>query len=148
MDAIRFEIPGDAIPQPRARSTRGGRMYTPQANGIGTFKRAVGLMARSAALAAGWTRSDAPHEIDVEAIFARPPSHLTSTGGLRKGSPAYPGHRSGDNDNLEKGVWDAITKCGAVWDDDSQIVGNQTRKRYAVAGEANRTVVTIRRLAG
>ena len=148
MDAITFEIPGDAIPQPRARSTRGGRMYTPTKNGIGTFKQAIGLMARSSAAGAGWSRSDAPHEIDIEAVFARPPSHVLASGGLRKGAPRFPGHRSGDNDNLEKGIWDAITKCGAVWGDDSQIVANQMRKRYAETGELARTVITIRRLPG
>lgn len=146
MDAITFSIPGDAIPQPRARSTRGGRMYTPTKNGIGVFKHAVGLMARATATGAGWVRSDTPHEIDIEAVFARPASHVLASGGLRNGAPRFPGRRSGDNDNLEKGVWDAITNCGAVWGDDSQIVANRMRKRYAEAGELARTIVTIRRL--
>lgn len=143
--AIRFEIPGDAVPQPRARATRTGRMYTPTRNGIDTFKQAVALMASHTAAVNGWKPSDAPHEIDVEAVFARPPSHLAKSGALRAGVPSHPGRRNGDNDNIEKGVWDAVTECGAVWLDDSQIVANSTRKRYAERGEEARTIVTIRR---
>ena len=37
----------------------------------------------------------------------------------------------GDNDNYEKGVWDAMTKVGAWWNDDEQIVENTTIKRWA-----------------
>jgi Holliday junction resolvase RusA-like endonuclease len=37
----------------------------------------------------------------------------------------------GDNDNYEKGVWDAMTKVGAWWVDDEQVVENHTRKRWA-----------------
>jgi Holliday junction resolvase RusA-like endonuclease len=59
--------------------------------------------------------------------------------------PSYPGKRNGDNDDVEKGTWDAITSCGAVWCDDSQIVANSFRKRYAAHGETARTIITIRR---
>lgn len=147
MDAtsITFEIPGDAIPQPRARFAN-GRTYTPQKNGIGVFKQAVALAATLRARLAGWELSDAPHEIDVQAVFQRPKSHLTASGELRAGSPAYPGHRNGDWDNLAKGVADAITSSGAVWRDDSQVVDGRGRKRYAGPGENPRTIVTIRRL--
>ena len=146
MDAITFEVPGPAIPQPRARSTRVGRMYTPDTNGIGAFKQAVALMAKSTAAAAGWRASDYPHEIAVECVFARPDSHLTKGGELRAGKPSYPGHRNGDWDNLAKGVQDAITKTAAIWLDDSQVVDGRCRKRYATAGEASRTIITVRRL--
>jgi Holliday junction resolvase RusA-like endonuclease len=37
----------------------------------------------------------------------------------------------GDTDNLEKGVWDAITSAGHWWADDDQIVENRTTKRWA-----------------
>lgn len=145
MEAITFEVPGPPVPQPRARATRTGRMYTPTRNGIGVFKDAICLVATSVAKRAGWTWSDAPHEIDIVAIFPRPPSHVTKSGELRAGVPSYPGKRNGDNDNIEKGVWDAITSCGAIWCDDSQIVANSMRKRYAANGEVARTIITIRR---
>lgn len=41
----------------------------------------------------------------------------------------------GDNDNHEKGVWDAMTKVGAWWKDDEQIVDNHTIKRWAAPDE-------------
>lgn len=41
----------------------------------------------------------------------------------------------GDNDNYEKGVWDAMTKVGKWWIDDDQIVHNITWKRWAYPGE-------------
>lgn len=148
MDAtsITFEIPGDPIPQPRARFAN-GRTYTPDRNGIRTYKDAIGLMAEAKARRAGWARSDAAHAVELELVFARPQSHRTKSGELRAGAPEFPGHRSGDLDNLEKGVWDAITDCAAVWDDDAQIVRSSAWKRYAGPGEAARLVVTIRRLA-
>jgi Holliday junction resolvase RusA-like endonuclease len=147
MDAtsITFTVIGAAVPQPRVRATRTGRMYTPTKNGIAVYKQAIVLATSSAARSAGWSATDDPHEIAIEAIFDRPPSHLTRSGELRGGVPAYPGRRNGDNDNIEKGVWDAVTESQAVWFDDSQIVGNSTRKRYAKPGEKARTVVVIRR---
>lgn len=147
-DTITFQVPGNAVPQPRARSTRTGRMYTPTRNGIDVFKQAISLSAALEAKRRGWRATDGPHEIHVEAVFERPPSHRTKAGELRAGVPAFPGRRAGDNDNIEKGVWDAITNSGAIWLDDCQIVGNGCRKRYAVAGEQPRTVITIRRPDG
>jgi Holliday junction resolvase RusA-like endonuclease len=149
MDAtsITFEIPGEPIPQPRARWAN-GHTYTPSKNGINVYKRAVALAATARAKFHKWDRTEGPVAIDIEAVFQRPPSHLTKGGELRAGAPGYPGRRSGDNDNIEKGVWDAITVCGAIWTDDSQIVDNRCRKRYAARGEPSRTVVTIRRQPG
>lgn len=56
--------------------------------------------------------------IDIEVVVAKP----KTTKRLRPG---------GDNDNYEKGVWDAVTKVGAWWKDDQQIVANTTIKRWA-----------------
>lgn len=148
MDAtsITFSLDGPPIPQPRPRFAN-GRTYTPTKNGIGVFKQAIQLRAAMEAKLRRWEATDAPHAIDIEAVFERPPSHLTKAGELRAGSPGYPGHRNGDWDNLAKGVQDAITNSGAIWRDDSQVVDGRCRKRYARPGEIARTVVTIRRLA-
>lgn len=51
---------------------------------------------------------------------------------------------AGDNDNYEKGLWDAMTKIGAWWKDDDQIVVNQTSKRWAYPGEEPGYRVTVR----
>lgn len=52
----------------------------------------------------------------------------------------FPG---GDNDNYEKGVWDAMTKVGRWWKDDKQIVDNRTTKRWAAPGEEPGYRVTV-----
>jgi len=146
VDAITFEIPGTPIPQPRARATRGGRMYTPGTR-VGPYKQAIGLAALSRARRAGWDTTTGPHGVEIEAVFARPPSHLAKDGSVRESAPAFPGRNCGDLDNLEKAVWDAVTVAGGVWQDDTQVVRNGGWKRYAAPGEAPRLVVTIRRLS-
>jgi Holliday junction resolvase RusA-like endonuclease len=146
MDAITFYIPGDAIPQPRARATRTGRMYTPTKNGIAVFKDAVGLASTLTARRAGWTVDDAWYEFRAECVFSRPPSHLAASGAVKADAPPFPGLRAGDWDNLAKGVQDAITKAASVWRDDSRVVDGGCRKRYAAPGEAARTIVQIRRV--
>lgn len=145
---ITFEIAGDAIPQPRARATRGGQMYTPTKNGIDVFKQAIGLRAAMEAKRRGWVFTTGAVEIFVECVFARPRSHVKAAGGLRATAPAFPGHGCGDWDNLVKGVQDAITKTGAFWKDDTQVIDGRCRKRYAAPGEMARTIVTIRRPDG
>jgi Holliday junction resolvase RusA-like endonuclease len=143
--AIMFEIPGDPIPQPRARFAN-GRAYTPDRRGLKNYKAAIALSCMAAARRAGWDVTAGPHEIGVEAIFTRPPSHLTADGrSLRKTAAPFPGQGCGDLDNLEKAIWDSITTGGGVWRDDSQIVASSASKRYAPPGATGRLRVTIRR---
>ena len=145
MDEIVVEIPGDAVPQPRARSTRGGRMYTP-AGRVGPFKQAIGLLVTAAARKARWEPAKGlAYVVDIQAVFGRPPSHLTAGGGLRPSAPRWPGLRCGDVDNIEKAVLDAITATPA-WGDDTQVVDGRCSKRYASCGEPARTLITIRRI--
>lgn len=142
---ITVEIPGEAVPMPRARSTRDGRHYTPD-NGIVAFKQAVGLLVKAEAARRRISRDDSSaFVVFVECVFCRPKSHLKASGGLRSTAPAWP-FAVGDWDNLAKGAQDAITKTGSVWHDDRQVVDGRCRKRYAERGEASRTVITIRRL--
>lgn len=148
MDAVEltFEIPGPPVPQPRARWARSGHAYTPD-NGIKAYKAAIGI---SAALEGKRRRLAATrdaHELEVEFVFQRPPSHWTKAGGLTSSAPGFPPKRCGDFDNLAKAVADAITESGAIWVDDDQVVQAIVRKRYGSRRELPRTVITIRRLA-
>ena len=146
MDAITFTVPGPPVPQPRPKiSTWGGRgrAYVEARHPIHGYRQAVELAATIAARA-GWTYTDDAVVLEVEAIFPRPPSHLTKTGEPRAGAPAWPPRC--DWDNLGKGVSDAIKKCGKVFHDDDQVVDGRVRKRYAQLGEPARTVVHIRRV--
>ena len=145
MDAITFTVHGPPVPQPRAKiSTWGGRgkAYVEAKHPIHAYRQAIALAAQVAARG-GWERTDGPVVLEVEAIFARPPSHLTKTGEPRAGAKPFPPRC--DWDNLGKGVSDAIKTSGAVFVDDDQVVDGRVRKRYAANGERSRTVVTIRR---
>lgn len=146
MDAITFTVPGPPVPQPRPKiSTWGGRgrAYVEARHPIHAYRQAI-VLAATVAARGGWTKADGPVVLEVEAILARPPSHLTKTGEPRASAPAYPPRC--DWDNLGKGVADAITDSGSVWLDDDQVVDGRVRKRYAASGEQARTVVTVRRL--
>ena len=146
MDAIRFEIPGQPIAQPRARWARSGHAYTPD-NGIKAYKSAIAIRA---ALEGKRQRLEATrdaHELEVEFVFQRPASHWTKAGGLTSSAQPFPPKRCGDFDNLAKAVADAITDSGAIWEDDDQVVQAVVRKRYGSRKELPRTVVVIRRLA-
>lgn len=147
MDALRIEIPGAGLPQPRVRCTRAGKIYTPD-KAIKPYKQVIGLRMAMEAKRCRWpadTDGDG-YAIDLEVILARPASHLTASGELRKTAPVWPGLRCGDVDNLGKAVMDAVTACGAVWRDDAQVVDMRSRKRYAARGEAERVVIAIRRV--
>jgi Holliday junction resolvase RusA-like endonuclease len=136
MDPIRFEIPGEPVPQPRARFTaRSGipRAYTKRGHPITPYRAAIEQLVR----AIGPGAISGPIVFFVEAIFARPKSHWTKSG-LASGAPEFPGKGCGDWDNLGKGVADAI------WHDDTQVVDGRVVKRYASRLEQARTVVVIR----
>ena len=144
-DEITVEIPGDPIPQPRARATRGGHMYTPGKT-IRPYKQAIAIRVGLEAKRRRWKASDGPFEVVIVCVFARPPSHWTKAGDLAASAPAFPGLRCGDWDNLAKGVQDAVTACGGVWHDDTQVIDGRAIKRFAARGEPARTIIQIRRL--
>lgn len=50
---------------------------------------------------------------------------------------------NGDIDNYTKAALDAITSCGAVWDDDMQVTVNVAEKRFAAIGETPGTYIYI-----
>lgn len=145
MDALAFEIPGPAIPQPRVRSTRGGRLYTPD-KVVRPFKQAIAIRAGLEAKRRGWKPVEGDgYAVEIRAVFARPPSHLAAGGSVRASAPRWPGLRQGDVDNLAKAVLDGLTAAGVVWGDDAQVVDLRIVKRYAEAGELERTLVEVRR---
>ena len=140
MDAVRLEIPGQPIPQPRHKVAARGRFahaYIAAHHPIHAYRQAVQLVAR----AAGIRPHPGPIELVIECVFERPPSHMTRKGQPSKAARAFP--PKCDFDNLAKGVADALT--GIAWNDDDQVVDGRCIKRYAATGEAAKTVVTIRR---
>lgn len=136
-----FEVLGDPVPQPRHKvSARFGfaRAYIAARHPIHAYRQSVALMAA----AAGPGCDGQAYEVEIEAVFDRPPSHRTKSG-LRSGAPRFP--PKCDWDNLAKGVCDAITESKAFWHNDDQVVDGRCRKRYASTGELAKTRVTVRR---
>jgi Holliday junction resolvase RusA-like endonuclease len=134
MKTITFEVPGNPVPQPRARiSTRGGfgRAYTPGDHPIHAYRAAVAAAARDA----GAEPTDAvPITLIVDLVFARPKSHYRKTG-LRADAPKLP---RPDCSNVLKGIEDSLN--GVAWVDDTQVGKVIVEKSFGTEG---RTTIRI-----
>jgi Holliday junction resolvase RusA-like endonuclease len=130
--AITFSVAGDPVPQPRPRITvRGkhGHAYVPGDHPIHAYRQAVALAAR----AAGVVEADGPVSVIVDAVFARPKSHLNKSG-VKPTAPALP---RPDVDNLGKAVLDALQE---VMGDDTNVSRLLVEKSWGTEG---RTTVRI-----
>ena len=79
MEKIIFTVPGQPIPQPRARITTRGKFahaYTPKKHPITAYRQAI----RAAAIAAGAKPHGELVTVFVVASFVRPASHRTKKG--------------------------------------------------------------------
>ena len=109
MKPITFSVPGDPVPQPRARvSTVGGfaRAYVPAKHPVHEYREAVAM----AAQVAGLLPLAEPVEVIIDAVFARPKSHLTKKG-VKPAAPALP---RPDAYNIAKAGLDSL---GEFFDD-------------------------------
>jgi Holliday junction resolvase RusA-like endonuclease len=103
MKAITFSVPGDPVPQPRARITTRGKFahaYTPKKHPVHAYRDAI----LREALACGLTPVSEPIEVIIDAVFARPKSHLTKRG-VKATAPALP---RADVDNVAKACLDSL----------------------------------------
>jgi Holliday junction resolvase RusA-like endonuclease len=132
MPSVAFSVPGDPVPQPRPRvSTAGGfaRAYVPKGHAIHAYRQAVAVAAR----AAGVTQATAPVSVIVDAVFARPKSHLNKSG-VKPTAPALP---RPDVDNIGKAVLDALQD---VMGDDTNVGRLVVEKSWGTEG---RTTVRV-----
>ncbi len=130
--AITFSVDGNPVPQPRPRITvRGkhGHAYVPKDYAIHAYRQAIAVAAREA----GLTATGEPLNVVIDAVFARPKSHLRKAG-VRPDAPALP---RPDVDNIAKAVLDAI---GPIVGDDTQVSRLVVEKTY---GTEARTTVRI-----
>lgn len=129
-----FTVEGMPVSQPRARVTTVGgfaRAYVPAKHPVHAFRATVA----SEAVKAGCKRSSGPVDVIIDCTFARPKSHYTQTGRVRRGVPSSP---RPDLDNIAKAVLDALTSV--CFDDDSQVQRLVVSKSY---GACSSTLVRI-----
>lgn len=127
-----FTIDGDPVPQPRPRvSTRGGlaRAYVPKAHPVHAYRQAIAATAR----AAGVPATDEPLNVVIDAVFARPKSHMNKAG-VKATAPRLP---RPDVDNIAKAVLDSLQD---VVGDDTCVARLVVEKSYGTEG---RTTVRV-----
>lgn len=130
--ALTFSVDGDPVPQPRPRvSTRGGfaRAYVPKDHAVHAYRQAIAAAARQA----GLTATDEPLNVVIDAVFARPKSHLRKAG-VKPDAPRLP---RPDVDNIAKAVLDALQD---VVGDDTNVGRLVIEKTY---GQEPRTTVRV-----
>ena len=131
--AITFSVPGDPVPQPRPRvSTRGGfaRAYVPTTHPVHAYRTQLAAAARDA----GLTPTGEPLSVVIDAVFARPKSHMRKSG-VKADAPRLP---RPDVDNIGKAVLDALQD---VVGDDTNVSRLVVEKSY---GTEARTTVRVR----
>ena len=113
---IEFVVEGAAAPQgsKRAFVRRGRAILVESCKRLKPWREAV-----STAAGFAWRLPPTSHSVivTIRASYARPKSHLTRSGAVRKSAPAFP--RRPDADKLCRGILDALT--GVVVEDDSQV---------------------------
>jgi Holliday junction resolvase RusA-like endonuclease len=130
--SITFSIPGNPVPQPRTKvCVRNNKPhgYVEKKHPIHAYRQAVALAAR----AAGVRQATGPVSIIIDAVFARPKSHMNKSG-VKPKAPALP---RPDVDNISKGVLDALK---SVMGDDTNVGRLLVEKTWGTEG---RTTVRI-----
>lgn len=132
MKPVTFTVAGEPVPQPRPRvSTRGGfaRAYVPSQHPVHAYRAAIAEEAAKA----GLEETGEPVEVIVDAVFARPKSHMTKKG-VKPSAPQLP---RPDVDNVAKAILDALQD---VMGDDTKVRRLVVEKSY---GNEARTTVRI-----
>ena len=121
--AIHIHVPYKPTPQQRHRHTRNGRAYDPCCQ----MKRDFLQLCMLAKQPPDHAYRKHPIECSLVFTFARPKSHTTPKGVLKKQAPVKHVFKP-DTDNLAKFAMDALN--GVYYHDDSQIHCLQVRKQY------------------
>lgn len=118
-------VPTKPVPASRPRVSKWGTYY---GKNYTAFRKEAEKM-----LADANESSSAPLAVVTEIVVEKPKTSKRS----------YP---RGDNDNYEKAIWDSITQCPGIWEDDDQIILNTTIKRFALKDEHPGFYLTIYKL--
>ena len=141
--AVRLVIPGDPIPQHRARACSRGKhaaVYSDQAQQYADFK--VKTLERYPG-----QPLDGPLEVILFFQIGRPKAHYgtgRNAGTLKASAPKF--HtKTPDVDNLAKFTLDACNG-GVIWKDDALVASLSAFKRYVEPGETPATIINVRGL--
>jgi len=129
---------GEPISKARHRSTRGGRMYSPQTEVEAAFRWEL-----KRKLPENYKPSLSPFKIKVIAVFARPKSHYgtgRNSGKLKASAPKFCTNAK-DADNILKFVCDAMNMI--VYKDDRQGIEMCCEKHWADKDSGSQTIVEI-----
>lgn len=142
-DIMKICIGGKPVEKNRPRFVRRGKItnvYTDQKKQADEWlykaKNQIGVM----------IEKNMPIHLNAEFIFSRPKSHLgtgRNAGILKKSAPKYHTIKP-DIDNLVKFALDVLNKH--AFHDDSQVVSDISRKRWAVPGEGPHTRINLKTL--
>jgi len=130
-------VQGRPVPQPRHKTMPGGDgkksrhvFNTPR---VKAWKDLISLNCAAGRMPKGY---EGPVTVQIEFRFLRPKSHFGPDGLLRAANNdqrvflgQVGAQACGDNDNLEKAVWDALEKKGVI-KNDAQVWYNQTKSLW------------------
>ena len=119
---VDIHVPYRPTAQKRHRHTHAGRTYDPCSGDKAAFLRLCRQDCPPAA-----APLSGPLRCVLRFTFARPRSHCTATGALKRSAPRMHVYKP-DTDNLAKFVLDALN--GVYYKDDSQIYCLTVEKRY------------------
>lgn len=113
------------VPAPQGSKTRLAHgAIVESSRKVGEWRSRVALAVQEAL--DGAEPTSLPVYLRASFLIARPKSHLTATGNLRKGAPLVPGRP--DLDKLARAVLDALT--GVLYLDDGQVTDLDLTKSY------------------
>lgn len=138
---VKFTVQGDpkGQPRPRAFARRMGARYVARvydSDVADQWKAAVDSAVVVAAIENKLKQTKGPIRAALLFSFARPKSHFTLRGVI-KSAMIHDHICKPDCDNLAKLVLDRITRHGAFWRDDSQVVHLTITKQWAPDSKAH-----------
>jgi Holliday junction resolvase RusA-like endonuclease len=136
---MKIEILGTPTPNIKPRTTRNFiGVYQP----IGQWYYAILQEFTKLTKLEGFEKLDGPLYLNCKFYFQRPKKHYKTNGELNPKYATFWHTSKPDTDNLLKGLKDAITKSGYIFDD-AQICHETSLKIYS---ETPKTIITLEKI--
>lgn len=146
MTEIKIHVPAVPVAQPRQRQRIAGKgnkafvqNYTPTTHPVNAFKACVMQAAEEVYFG---PPLEGPLRVDVLFVLPRPQNKRWKT----RPMPRFFHTGRKDIDNLQKSLWDALTRI--LWFDDGQIAIANSQKMVAAGDEQPHVEITVTQLYG